>query len=55
MGAKVGGTDITNGYLLQLIFATTYKIQFYISAADSNGVLQYRKMTSGHWENFTNV
>lgn len=50
---KVGGNYISNGYFLQLSYTSIYKIQFFIGAA--SGLLEYRKMVSGTWSNFTNV
>ena len=50
---KVSGNYINNGYFLQLSYTSTYKIQFFIGAA--SGLLEYRKMVSGTWSNFTNV
>lgn len=49
----LNGELLPNGYLLQLIYAPTYKIQFFIDA--TIGVLQYRKMINGTWNDFTNV
>lgn len=50
---KLNGSYISNGYFLQLSYTSTYKVQFLIDAA--SGLLQYRKMVSGTWSNFTNV
>lgn len=50
---SLDGEQFANGYLLQLIYASKYKIQFFINA--TTGVLQYRKMVNGTWTNFTNV
>lgn len=50
---KVSGNYIDNGYFLQLSYTSTYKVQFLINA--TSGLLQYRKMVSGTWSNFTNV
>lgn len=50
---KLNGSYISNGYFLQLSYTSTYKVQFLIGAA--SGLLQYRKMVSGTWSNFTNV
>lgn len=50
---KLNGSYISNGYFLQLSYTSTYKVQFFIGA--TSGLLQYRKMVSGTWSNFTNV
>ena len=50
---KVNGGYINNGYFLQLSYTSTYKVQFLIGA--TSGLLQYRKMVDGTWNNFTNV
>lgn len=50
---KLNGSYISNGYFLQLSCTSTYKVQFLIGA--TSGLLQYRKMVSGTWSNFTNV
>ena len=54
MDCNYGGTTITNGYLLQLIYSDTYKIQFYIMATGTTG-LQYRKLINGTWQSWANV
>lgn len=50
---NVNGESIANGYLLQIIYASSYKVQFYIDA--TSGVLQYRKMVNNVWDDFKNV
>ena len=50
---NINGENISNGYLLQIIYASSYKVQFYIDA--TNGVLQYRKMVNNVWNDFKNV
>ena len=50
---NINGEGISNGYLLQIIYTNSYKVQFYINA--TTGVLQYRKMINGTWTDFTNV
>lgn len=53
-GCNAGGTAMNNGYMLQLTYTATYKVQFYIGAA-GGGVLQYRKMDNGTWNAWANV
>lgn len=50
---NINGVQIPNGYLLQIIYKNNYKVQFYIKA--TNGVLQYRELINGIWEDFINV
>ena len=50
---NINGEGIQNGYLLQIIYTNSYKVQFYINA--TSGALKYRKLINGVWEDFKDV
>ncbi len=49
-----GEINLANGYLLQLVYISTYKVQFYISASGTTG-LQYRKLVNGIWQSWMDI
>lgn len=53
---KVNGVPILgNGYLFQLCFAETYKIQLFIRATTDDSCLYVRRMINNSWEDFAPI
>ena len=53
---KVNGVPfLGNGYLFQLCFAETYKIQLFIRATTDDSCLYVRRMINGSWKDFAPI
>lgn len=55
INCNYGGTSITsNGYLIQIIYGSSYKFQLYASV-DKNNLFQYRKLYDGTWGSWYSI